>query len=215
MGLTKKILLFTALLTVGIVVVTLVFSTVQANALAQQNLNDRLTNSKTIWDAFQADRLAKLKLALGPLGNEPAFKAMIEAGDAATIADTLLERSQDLGANFFMATNPAGLLLARSDKPTERGTDLSKDPVVDMSVKGDEGSGRWQEGDRLFHAVSTPMSTGDNLQGILLAGYALDAAVAKSLARLTGAEIAFLTGSGQTVSASSLGPAEPALSVAL
>jgi hypothetical protein len=138
MGLTKKILLFTALLTVGIVVATLAFTTVRANALAQANLNERLTGSRGIWDAFQADRLGKLKLAVRTLGNEPAFKALIEAGDAATIADTLQERSEDLGADFFMATNPAGLLVARSDKPTERGTDLSKDPVVEMSVKGEE-----------------------------------------------------------------------------
>ena len=87
MGLTKKILLFTALLTVGIVAATLAFTTVRANALAQANLNERLTSSRGIWDAFQADRLAKLKLAVRTLGNEPAFKALIEAGDGATIAD--------------------------------------------------------------------------------------------------------------------------------
>ncbi|MEO8500222.1 MAG: protein kinase [Vicinamibacteria bacterium] len=215
MGLTKKILLFTALLTVGIVAVTLAFTTIRANALAQANLNERLTDSRGIWDAFQADRLSKLKLAVRTLGNEPAFKALIEAGDAATIADTLQERSEDLGANFFMAANPAGLLLARSDKPTERGTDLSKDPVVGMSVRGEAAEGLWQEGDRLFHAVSTPMSTGETQQGVLLAGYALDGAVAKSLSKLTGADVAFLTGAAQSVTSSSLGPLEPALSAAL
>lgn len=215
MGLTKKILLFTALLTVGIVVATLAFTTVRANALAQANLNERLTSSRGIWDAFQADRLGKLKLAVRTLGNEPAFKALIEAGDAETIADTLLERSKDLGADFFMATDPAGLLVARSDKPTERGTDLSKDPVVEMSVTGAAAEGLWQEGDRLFHAVSTPMKTGDNQQGVLLAGYALDAAVSKSLAKLSGADVAFLTGAAQGVTSSSLGPLEPALSAAL
>ena len=216
MGLTKKILLFTALLTVGIVVATLAFTTVRANALAQANLNERLTSSRGIWDAFQADRLAKLKLAVRTLGNEPAFKALIEAGDGATIADTLQERSEDLGANFFMATDPLGLLVARSDKPTERGTDLSKDPLVDMSVKGEAAEGLWQEGERIFHAVSTPMSTGETQQGVLLAGYALDASVAKSLARLAGADVAFLTGAApQAVTSSSLGAIEPALSVAL
>ena len=215
MGLTKKILLFTALLTVGIVAATLAFTTVRANALAQANLSERITSSRDIWDAFQADRLGRLKLAVRTLGNEPAIKALIEAGDADTIADTLLERSQDLGADFFMATDPSGLLVARSDKPTERGTDLSKDPVVEMSVKGEAAEGLWQEGDRLFHAVSTPMKTGDNQQGVLLAGYALDATVSKSLAKLSGAEIAFLTGASQGVTSSSLGPLEPALSVAL
>ncbi len=215
MGLTKKILLFTALLTVGIVAATLAFTTVQANALAQANLTERLTSSQGTWVAFQTDRLAKLKLGVRTLGNEPAFKALIEAGDGATLADTLLERSADLGANFFMVTDPSGLLLARSDKPTERGTDFSRDPVVGMSVQGEEAAGLWQEGDGLFHAVSTPTATGDHLQGVLLAGYALDGAVAKSLSRLTGAEIAFLTGANLGVSASSLGPLEPALVAAL
>ena len=215
MGLTKKILLFTALLTVGIVAATLVFTTVQANAFAQANLSERLTASHGIWDAFQADRLAKLTFGVRTLSNEPTFKALIEAGDGDTIADTLLERISDLGADFFIALNPSGLLLARSDKPTERGTDLSKDAVVGMSVKGEEAAGLWQEGDRLFHAVSSPLSTQENLQGVLLAGYALDATVAKSLARLTGADVAFLTGAGQTVSSSSLGPLEPALAGAL
>ena len=105
-----------------IVAATLAFTTVRANALAQANLNERLTSSRGVWDAFQTDRLAKLKLAVRTLGNEPAFKALIEAGDGATIADTLQERSEDLGANFFMATNPSGLLVARSDKPTESRT---------------------------------------------------------------------------------------------
>ncbi|MEO8361449.1 MAG: protein kinase, partial [Vicinamibacteria bacterium] len=215
MGLTKKILLFTALLTVGIVAATLAFTTVQANALAQANLNERLTSSRGIWNAFQTDRLAKLKLAVQTLGNEPAFKALIEQRDAATIADTLMERGQDLGADFFMATDPAGLVLARSDKPTEHGADLSKDPVVGISVRGEAAAGLWQEGDRIFHAVSTPMSTLENQQGVLLAGYALDSAVARSLSSITGAEIGFITGTGQTLSASSLGPLEPALVAAL
>ncbi len=215
MGLTKKILLFTALLTVGIVAATLVFTTVQANALAQANLSDRLTAALGIWDTFDRDRLAKLKLGVRTLGNEPAFKALIEAGDAETIADTLVERREDLQPDFFIVTDPAGLLLARSDKPTERGTDLSKDPVVGMSVQGEEAAGLWQEGDRVFHAVSAPLSTQENLQGVLLAGYALDATVAKSLSTLTGADVAFLTGAGQTVSSSSLGPLEPLLAAAL
>ena len=209
MGLNKKILLFTALLTVGIVVATLAFSTVQANELALSNLNERVTSARSIWDTFQTDRLAKLKVAIRTLGNEPAFKVLLESRDAATLADTLQERSIDLGANFFVATDPAGLLIARSDKPTETGTDLSKDPVVDMSVKGEEAAGLWQEGDRLFHAVSTPASTGETLQGVILAGYALDTDVAKSLARLTGADVAFLTGAGQSVSATSLEAASP------
>ena len=65
MGLTKKIQLFTAALAVGIVLATLAFSTVQANSLALTNLNDRLGESRGIWDLSWGRWL--------PVGDAPAL----------------------------------------------------------------------------------------------------------------------------------------------
>ncbi len=75
MGLTKKILLFTALLTVGIVVRPLPSRPFRPTLLPSRTLGERLTGSRGIWDAFQADQLAKFKLAVRTLGNGPAFKS--------------------------------------------------------------------------------------------------------------------------------------------
>jgi HAMP domain-containing protein len=76
----------------------------------------------------------------------------------------------------------------------------------------------WREGDRLFSAVAVPMQTGPELIGVLVAGYGLNEAVASQIRRLTHSEIAFLVepkGQPSRLVVSSLGPREPALSVAV
>jgi serine/threonine-protein kinase len=214
LSLTKKILLFTALLIVLLVGATVLYTTYQANALARENIDRRLDDSRSVWSGFQSDRLSKLNLGVRTLGNDPYFKALMEQTEEAdTILDTLQERGADLASDFFISTDPQGLLVARSDKPTERGTDLAKDPVVAMSLNSEEAAGLWREGNRLYHAVSVPMLTRDTLFGVLLAGYELNESVMKSLRRLAGAEIALVV-DGQ-LSTSTFGPAQPALAAAL
>ena len=137
-----------------------------------------------------------------------------------TVVDTLKERgSQDLKADFFIATGPDGIVIARSDRPGGNGEDLSKDPVVMRPLEsGEESATVWRQGDRLFHAVSVPMVTGPDLKGVLIAGYGINEALAGDIRKLTRSEIAYLThapGQPPKLSVSSLGPREGALSAAL
>ena len=116
MGLTQKILLFTSLLVVALVGTSLAFTTFQADRLAHENVTQGLTETRQVWETFQADRYNKLKLGIRVLGNDPYFKAVIET-DAATILDTLKERNQEIKADFFIVTDPAGVVIARTDRP--------------------------------------------------------------------------------------------------
>ena len=218
MSLTQKILLFTSALVVALLAATLAFTTVRADRLAQQTLRQALAETSEVWDTFQADRYAKLKLGIRVLGNDPAFKALVENTDEATILDSLRERNLELKADFFIATDPDGIVLARSDRPGAQGEDLSADPVVTKPLEGEESSTLWRQGDRLFHAVSVPMLTGPDLKGVLIAGYALNEALASQIRKLTHSQVAFLTqeaGQPPRVAASSLGPEEPALQAGL
>src|SRR5688572_8586445 len=130
MGLTQKILLFTGLLVVALVVTTVAFTTVQADRLAHQTIHQALLETRDVWQTFQADRYNKLRLGIRVLGNDPAFKAMVEGTDQATILDAIQERNQELKADFFVVTDPAGVVVARTDRPTAQGEDLSDDPLV-------------------------------------------------------------------------------------
>jgi serine/threonine-protein kinase len=218
MGLTQKILVFTSLLVVALVGATLAFTTVQADHLAYETIHQGLSETREVWETFQADRYNKLKLGIRVLGNDPAFKSLVETNDQATILDTLRERGQELNADFFIATGPAGVVIARTDRPTAQGDDLSKDPVVMKPLEGEESATVWRQGDRLYHAVSVPMQTGPDLKGVLVAGYGIDEALASQIRKLTHSEIAYLVqapGQASRLSVSSLGPRESALRAAL
>ena len=218
MGLTQKILLFTSLLVVALVSTSLVFTTLQADRLARENIDRGLSETRQVWETFQADRYNNLKLGIRVLGNDPFFKSLIETKDQASILDTLKERNQEIKADFFIATDPAGVVVARTDRPGAQGEDLSKDPLVTKPVEGEESATVWRQGDRLYHAVSVPMVTGPDLKGVLIAGYEINESLASDIRKLTHSEIAYLVAgpSGQPqVSVSSLGPKEPALRSAL
>ena len=218
MGLTQKILGFVSALVVALVGITLAYTTLRANRLAHQTVNQGLKEAKGVWEAVQADRYNKLKLGIRVLGNDPAFKAAVETGDKDTILDMLDERNKELKADAFIATDPAGLVIARTDKPTQSGEDLSKDPLVMKPLEGDESATIWRQADKLFHAVSVPMRTGASLKGVLIASYGLNDAMANDLRKITHSEIAFLTqeaGKAPQLSVSTLGPKDAALKAEL
>ena len=218
MGLTGKILLFIAALVVLLVGGTLAFTTVQADRLARATIDAGLKETRDVWQAIQADRFAKLKLGVRVLANDPYFKAALAERDQATTLDSLGERGQDLGADFMMAIDPAGLLVARTDRPSASGDSLSSDPLVRRALDGEDSATLWRQGDQLFTAVAVPMQTGPELVGVLVAGYGLNEAVASQIRRLTHSEIAFLVespGQPARLAVSSLGPREAALAGAL
>ena len=92
-----------------------------------------------------------------------------------------------------MATDPAGMVIARTDRPAAQGEDLSKDPMVMKPLEGEESATVWRQGDKLFHAVVGADATGADLEGVLVAGYGINEALASDIRKLTHSEIAFLT----------------------
>jgi eukaryotic-like serine/threonine-protein kinase len=216
MGLTQKILLFTSLLVVALVGVSLAFTTIQADRLAHENISRGLTDTRQVWETFQADRYNKLKLGVRTLGNDATFKAGVNT-DPATVYDMLKERGQDIAADFFIATDSDGVVIARSDRPSAAGEDMSEAPIVKSSMDGQESSTVWRQGDRLFHAVSVPMQFGEDVVGVLIGGFGINEHLANEIRKLTRSEVAFLTHSSAQpkLAVSSLGPKEADLKSAL
>ncbi|HEY5906410.1 MAG TPA: protein kinase, partial [Vicinamibacteria bacterium] len=215
--------MFASALVVALVVTSLAFTTYQADRLARENVAQGLTDTRQVWETFQADRFNKLKLGIRTLSNDPGFKALVQlAIDEPTGPDTLFEnldeRNQDIGADFILATDAEGIVLARSDRAGVKGEDLSKDPIVMRPLEGDESATVWRQGDALFHAVSVPVSTQGSLVGVLVAGYGINEALASQMQKLSHSEVAFLAqaaGQSPQFSVSSLGRKEEAFKAAL
>jgi eukaryotic-like serine/threonine-protein kinase len=218
MGLTQKILAFVSALVVALVGVTLAFTTFRAARLAHATLHQALSETKGVWETFEADRYGKLRLGIRVLGNDPGFKAAVEVADPGTLLDTLGERNRELKADVLVVTNPEGGLIARTDRPSARGEDLSKNPIVMKAIEGEEAATVWRVGDRLYHAVSVPMVTSGDLKGVLLAGYGINEALAGDIRKLTHSEVAYLSrepGQAPQLAASTLADKEGALKAEL
>jgi serine/threonine-protein kinase len=216
MGLTQKILLFTSGIIVALAAITLAFTTYQANRLADRTVRDMLGETRQVWETFQADRYAKLRLGVNVLANDPAFKSAVEEAQKpdneefgeATVNDMLLDRGADLEAAFMIATDPDGLVVARSDRLDARGQDLSEEPIVVEALEAEGAATVWEQDGRFYHAVSVPMITGPKFYGALVAGYAIDEQLAEDIRKLTHSEIAYLTRPPEqppAISVSSLG----------
>ena len=216
MGLTQKILLFTSLLVVALVGVSLAFTTFQADSLAHENISKGLSDTRQVWETFQAGRYNSLKLGVRTLGNDATFKAGVNT-DPATVYDMLRERGKDIAADFFIATDADGVVIARSDRPSAAGDDMSEAPLVKSSLEGQESSTVWRQGDKLFHAVSVPMQFGEDVVGVLIGGFGINEVLASDIRKLTRSEVVFLTHSAAQpkLAVSSLGPREGDLKNAL
>jgi serine/threonine-protein kinase len=216
-SLTQKILLFTGAMIIALVAITLAFTTVQADRLARSTIAQGLQETREVWQAIQADRFDKLRLGVRVLANDPYFKAALVERDAPTTLDSLQERGMDLDADFMLATDWDGILVARTDHPTASGDDLSEDPLILAAFEGEESATLWREGETIATAVAVPMLTGPELVGVLVAGYVIDEAVAARIQRLTRSEIAYVVPEleGHRLVVSSLGPREGALTPVL
>lgn len=163
---------------------------------------------RSLWKA-RADRLASIAAILSAMSD---VRAAFSTGDEATIRDTageLWSRVSDEDA-VFLVTDPQGRVLA-SLGGAAAGRLPAELPVVCEAAAHfpSQISGFLARGEGLFHLSVTPVyvqaNQGTALLNVLVAGYAVDSAVARSLKEATGgSEFLFL--SGNQVFASSLSP---------
>ncbi len=93
-------------------------------------------------------------------------------------------------------TNSEGILVARTDYPTQYDRDLSRGALIAGALSGEQTSGAWLDdaAGRLFMAVATPLAASRTAspQGVLVAAYALDDSLAQTVKQATGSDVVFL-----------------------
>lgn len=190
----------------------------RAQHIAGQSVRDALEASHTARVQFDQQRARQLRLIVRLVASDPAFVAYVAEGDPLSVADLLEERRRSLGCDFAIVLDRTGRVVARTDRPGTTGADLSGEPLVAEALDAGEASGVWRDGGRLYAAVAAPLLSGLlTPEGTLVAGFALDDAVAVGLKRIAGAEVCYVAAGpeGARVTASTLGASGGALVSAL
>jgi eukaryotic-like serine/threonine-protein kinase len=210
-SLALKIFLAAALLIVVAVGGAIAVSAYQSRKVADAKIAEDLKKSGPAWESFQQTRYAALQRALAVVVNNPGIIALMSTPDpatglpdAATVFDTLKrEQASSARADFFVALDPHGKGIARTDRPLPFDADLSRVPTVMGALEGAQTEGIWLSGGKLYHVVGAPvLEGGTRVAGVIVAAFQINDDVARSLKTLTNAESVFLADAAK--------PGEPA-----
>jgi len=207
-----RLFLGISLLLILAVGASVVFTSVLARRIARQAVEDALAASSSVEDSFRTRRYEQLQLISQLFVSDPYLTAYVaeaaQTGDRRSILDLLGERQADLDFDFAILLDPTGRVLARTDRVTAAGEDLSDRPLVAAALTRYEASGVWREGTRLYNAVAVPLVQGVDLLGFLVTGFEITDDTAAEVRQVSRTEVAFLVeseGSPEVV-ASTFGP---------
>ena len=208
MPLALRLFLGTALLIAFAVGAAVIVTVLQGRRIAEQAIGKSLTTSAAVQREFEQRRLETLQLAARLIAADAGFVKYIAdaagssnlpglGGDAApdtgSMRDLLGERQKDFGLDLAILLDARGEVLARTDETEAFKASLAKDPLVAPAVRDAAPfSGYWRQGDKLFQAAVIPLAQDQDLVGFLLVALAVDDTLSKSVAQVSGAQVAFV-----------------------
>jgi class 3 adenylate cyclase len=198
LSLGTRVFLVTSLLILLSVGTAVVLTSLRVRSTARAEADRALKSSAAVQNLVQAQRFQQLSLISGIFAGDPDVVAYLseatgETVDVPSLLDQLGEGQERLGFDFAILLDPKGHVIVRTDSPNATGQDLSQRPLVAKTLADFEGSGVWQEGDRLYYAVAVPVTKAFELYGYLITGFAIDDAAANQVNEVSGSQLAFVT----------------------
>ena len=171
---------------------------------------------RSLWES-KAQRLSSVSLILSAMSD---VRAAFSTGDEATIRDTAGELWSRISEDnaIFLVTDPRGRVIASLGGQPAQALPAELDVVARAASRFPrQGSGFLAHGGHLYHITITPVyvhtTGGTGLLDVLVAGYDVDAGVARSMKESTGGS-EFVFEDGARVIASTLSPGATARVVA-
>ena len=196
LGLGAKIFIAATLSVAGVLGVTLGLTSLQANRTADESIRRALAGVRRGVQAFLAGRTATFAGMSAVSAEVPQFRErLLKAAERSNVLDQAEEHRRLLGAAWVLITDEHGVLVARTDYPTESDIDLSRGALIAGALSGDETSGAWLDERRrkLFMAVAVPLRASPQAapQGSLIAAYAIDDTLAHQIRQATTTDVVF------------------------
>jgi eukaryotic-like serine/threonine-protein kinase len=196
LGLGAKIFVAASVSVAAVLGVTFGLTSFQADRTADESIRRALAGVRRGVQAFLTGRTATFTGMSAVSAQVPQFRErLLKSSERSDVLDQAEEYRQLLGAAWVLVTNERGILVARTDYPTETEIDLSRGALIANALSGDRASGAWLD-DRvrkLYMAVAVPLraSNGAAPQGVLVAAYAIDDSLAQEIKQATSTDVVF------------------------
>jgi len=193
-SLTLKVFAAAALLILIAVGAAIAIAAYRARKVADTKIDEDLKKAGPAWESFQQGRYDDLHRSLAVIVNNPGIISLLTETDASTILDTLkAEQASNARADFLLAADLQGGVIARTDRPLGYTADLGRVPTITGALEGEPTRGIWLSGQKLHHVVAAPvLEGGTRIVGVIAAAFQINDDVARNLKRLMNAQIVFL-----------------------
>lgn len=178
----------------------------RGNAVAERVIESQVEHSRSVQAALEHDRFVRLELIAELFASDPYFASYVAeaqradlgfggGADTASVIDLLAERQAELGFDFALVLGAQGNVIARTDgRPV--GRSLATDTVVGPVIASlESNTGYWSQGDGVFQVAAVPLPDGFELAGFLVAGLAMNDALAEALNAASGAQFLIMQSS--------------------
>ena len=205
-----KLMLLTLLSIIGSVMIFSVILYHYGNVATETTIEEKMTNAQSIQQEFLSSQAKQLELISLLVSSEPAFvtyvteainyyKKQNQTQFLTSIADLLLERTQQYDFDIAIITDADGMEMARSNQIISVIKDLStKKPLKKAIQELQAVTGYWLEDEQLFQTAIVPIAQGQNLVGFLITGYKIDNIYLNTLSQLSGTEIFVIINDGES-----------------
>lgn len=200
--LRTELLLSFILLTVGLTCVTLVVVRSNAQANAQQQIDQDSRNASLIFQAVQRQEF----VALARKADLLATLALIRNGDPTAVMDAGRDPWNTDDCNLFLLADKNGKIVALHSSETEF-SQASAQEILLRAVKHGDSSSWWFNGKDLYQVVLQPFygpAGKKHAEGFVVVGRLIDATVVAELARIVSSDVVFRH--DDSIAVSSLAP---------
>ena len=152
---------------------------------------------------IQRQQGAELERSAALLCELPPLKSMMTAADSATIQDASEDFFGLSATDLFLLARPNGDVVAIHVNGS-RFSLTAAGKLLQESLRRNNGTGLWREGDDIYLVVTQPIISGagpeSNLLGYLAIGKRVDDSVAKQLGSFAGSEVLLTAGNAVVAS---------------
>ncbi len=134
-------------------------------------------------------KIHRVEQAANLLADNPTYGELLAAGNAEALRTLVTPMMKATGLNILTITDYQGVIEVRAHDPGALGVNISSNPLVRASLKGNEGTRMTTWKDSVALSASAPIHFQDKIVGVVLTGVLVDKSFVESLSR-PGAEVA-------------------------
>jgi HAMP domain-containing protein len=178
---------------------------VQGRKIAEQSVQRTLDTSSGVQANSKQSQLQQVQNMVQFIAQDPAIVQYFESstdidlglgdgmGGTTSLTDLLAERREQYGFDLGIFLDPQGEVLARTDEAEAVKQNLSGDVFLASAIsEAIPVSGLWRQDRQLMQAAVMPILRGEDLLGFLVLGDAIDDALAGDIAKVSGADVAYV-----------------------